>query len=192
MEVIEDRGEATILIGDMNRAVGEGKWGVKGNKTNISYGGKLLRDLLETEEYILLNNLDIVEGGPWTWVSRANQGVRSCLDLAVISRNLLPFVSKVIVDREQRFTPYRVIKRRTGITSYHSDHFSFKVILSGMPSARCGVKQKETTWNLSKPGAWEAYENKTKEAAEKLEEIINQKYATIEQVMDKIESMEIR
>ena len=63
MEVIEDRGEATILIGDMNRAVGEGKWGVKGNKTNISYGGKLLRDLLETEEYILLNNLDIVEGG---------------------------------------------------------------------------------------------------------------------------------
>ena len=104
MEAIEDRGEATILIGDMNRAAGDDKWGITGNKTNISYGGKLIRNLLETEDYILLNNLDIVEGGPWTWVSRADSGVRSCLDLAVISRNLLPFVSKVVVDSERRFT----------------------------------------------------------------------------------------
>ena len=44
----------------MNRAVGDDKWGVKGNKQTISYGGKLVRDLLENEEYILLNNLDIV------------------------------------------------------------------------------------------------------------------------------------
>ena len=45
-------------------------------------GGQLLRDLLEREEYILLNNLPIVEGGPWTWVSRSD--AKSCLDLVII------------------------------------------------------------------------------------------------------------
>ena len=39
----EDQGEATILHSDMNIAVGDDKWGVNGNKTNISYGGKLGR-----------------------------------------------------------------------------------------------------------------------------------------------------
>jgi hypothetical protein len=66
---IENRGEGCLLIGDMNRAVGDGKWGVQGNKPNVSYGGRLMRDLLESEEYILLNNLSLVEGvdnGPWT------------------------------------------------------------------------------------------------------------------------------
>jgi hypothetical protein len=88
----------------MNRAVGDDKWGVKGNKQTISYGGKLVRDLLENEEYILLNNLDIVEGGPWTWVSRSDPRVRSCLDLAIVSRSLLPFVYKVVVDKDRDFT----------------------------------------------------------------------------------------
>ena len=36
--------------------------GIKGNKPNISFGGQLVRDLLEQEEYILLNNLDMIEG----------------------------------------------------------------------------------------------------------------------------------
>ena len=87
---IEDRGEATIVIGDMNRALGDGQWGIKGNKSNISFGGKLIRNLLESEEYILLNNLDIIEGGPWTWTSRSDPSIKSCLDLAIISRNLCP------------------------------------------------------------------------------------------------------
>ena len=70
-----------------------------------------------------------------------------------------------------------MIKRRTGFTSNYSDHFSFKVILSGLPSAKCQSRQKETTWNVNKPGAWEAYEKKTKEVADELEENII-KYAT--------------
>ena len=91
MRDIEDRGEACLLIGDLNRAVGAEPWGIKGNKTNISFGGQLVRDLLEQEEYILLNNLDLIEGGPWTWVSRSDPGIKSCLDLAIISDLVLAF-----------------------------------------------------------------------------------------------------
>ena len=125
IKTIEERGEAVMFIGDMNRAVGADDLGIKGNKTSISNGWKLIRDLMETKEFILLNNLDIVEGGPWTWISRSDPRVRSCLDLAIISKNLMPFVSKVVIDKDRKFTPYRVLRRKTGIKSYYTDHFSF-------------------------------------------------------------------
>ena len=125
IKTIEERGEAVMFIGDMNRAVGADDLGIKGNKTSISNGGKLIRDLMETKEFILLNNLDIVEGGPWTWISRSDPRVRSCLDLAIIPKNLMPFVFKAVIDKDRKFTPYRVLRRKTGIKSYYTDHFSF-------------------------------------------------------------------
>lgn len=67
---IEDRNEDIIIIGDLNRAVGSDSWGVKGNKDKISHGGELIRSLLKTKRYILINNLDLVQGGPWTWADR--------------------------------------------------------------------------------------------------------------------------
>ena len=124
----------------------------------MSYGGQLVRDLLETEDYILLNNLNIVEGvdaGPWTWVNRAKEKVNSCLDLAIISRNLEPFVRKVIVDTARNFTPLRVLTKSRSYT----DHFSYKVVLR-MPSAKAEVKVRENAWNLRKPGGWEVYKEK--------------------------------
>ena len=72
MKAIEARGENVLLLGDMNRAIGAGQWGVEGNKPNISCGGQLLRDLLATEKYVLLNGLFLAQGGPWTWVDRSN------------------------------------------------------------------------------------------------------------------------
>ena len=52
-----------MIVGDLNRAVGADEWGIPGNKDKISYGGELIRDILKKEEYVLLNSLDIVEGG---------------------------------------------------------------------------------------------------------------------------------
>jgi hypothetical protein len=164
---IEGRGEAFLLIGDFNRAVGGGKWGIEGNKCKVSFGGQLVRDLLENEGYILLNSLDLVEGGPWTWCSQSDPNVKSCLDLGIISRNLLPYVYKIVVDKEQKFTPFRIIKRKNGISSCFSDHLSLKVILKGMPSARSVSKEKETIWNMNKIGGWEAYAEKTDEGVNK-------------------------
>ena len=45
LKKIEERGEACLLMGDINRAIDNDKWGVKGNKPNVSYGGQLVRDL---------------------------------------------------------------------------------------------------------------------------------------------------
>ena len=60
--MIKSRNESAIVIGDLNKLVGDI---VPGNHTKVSYGGQLVRDLIETEEYILVNSTDVVNGGPY-------------------------------------------------------------------------------------------------------------------------------
>ena len=36
----------TLLLGDMNRAVGDGKSGIPGNESYVSFVGQLVRELL--------------------------------------------------------------------------------------------------------------------------------------------------
>ena len=70
-----------------------GEQGVPGNRKHVSYGGQLMRELLENKEYILVNSIQEAEGGPWTWTSRANNKVKSCLDLVIVSADILPYGS---------------------------------------------------------------------------------------------------
>ena len=60
---IDAMDEAALVIGDMNRRVGNV---VKDNHDEVSYGGKLIRDLISTGKYNLLNSSDKVENGPFT------------------------------------------------------------------------------------------------------------------------------
>ena len=105
---IESRNESTILIGDLNRAIGADQLGVKGNKPKISKGGKLVRELLEEGEYVLLNNSVKAVGGPWTWVCRSDGNVRSCLDLVIVSADLEPFLENLTIYTKFKFGPARV------------------------------------------------------------------------------------
>ena len=114
IKAIEGRGESLLLIGDMNRAVGAGEGGIQGNKPQISYGGQLVRDLLASRKYFLLNNLSSSKGGPWTWTDRSNPRIKSCLDLGIVSASLLPFVKTFQVDSERKFTPMRARKTKKG------------------------------------------------------------------------------
>ena len=60
---IKEREEGLVLIGDMNRAIGNNILGVIGNHPAVSYGGGLIRELLEDKEYVLLNASSMSEGG---------------------------------------------------------------------------------------------------------------------------------
>ena len=108
-----------------------------GNKEKISFGGQLVRDLIYSEEFVIVNNLDLAEGGPWTWVDQADPQHRCCLGLAIVSQNLLPFVTDMQVDSSRRITPERVIARRGKMTVRHTDNFALK-----MPE-KIGRKEKQ-------------------------------------------------
>ena len=52
----------------MNELVGNDHLGVRGNNPEISLGGRLLRGLLESGDWYLVNGLgqEVFEGGPFT------------------------------------------------------------------------------------------------------------------------------
>ena len=94
------------MLGDLNRAIGTGDQGVPGNHKKVSYGVQLVRELLEGQEYVLLNSIPQAEGGPWTWVSRVDSNVKSRIDLAIVSADLLPYASSLVVDIKKEFSMY--------------------------------------------------------------------------------------
>ena len=192
LDEINGRGEMTLCMGDMNRAIGAGEYGVKGNKEQISAGGELIREhMLKTGEFVLLNNLSLTEGGPYTWVQPGKEEVKSCLDLALASANLAPFVRNVVIDKDRKFTPRRVIRKPGGIKTIFTDHYSVEVRIEGLPRSE-KVYEKETNWNLQKPGGWESYSRLTKEAAEEIKVVAENKGLDVNETMRKVETIETK
>ena len=107
-------------MGDMNRAVGCDELGVAGNHARISYGGHIVRDMVKNRNCVILNNM--ADEGPWTWIQRGKDSIKSCLDLAICSRELLPFVKLVVIDEKKHFIPRRVIWKNGNFSSVYTDH----------------------------------------------------------------------
>ena len=57
LENIRARNEFCCLVGDMNKLVGNGEFGVPGNHPEMSLGGKLLGKLLESRNWVLVNGM---------------------------------------------------------------------------------------------------------------------------------------
>ena len=186
---IEERKEAVLIIGDYNRAVRNGEHGIKGNKSKISHGGKLIRDMIKNRLYVLINNLDLVEDGPWTWVDRQDNSRMSCLDIGIMSVSLLPYLDKVTIDKKRKFTPRRVITTKKKTTTIYTDHYSLKLEFKQIPR-KIENNTIEPTWNRGKPGAWEKYENTTDNASTKIEEIVDDNETDINTVMKKIDAID--
>ena len=189
IEEIESRNEAVMIMGDMNRAIGNGELGIKDIKDKISKEGKMIRDLINEKPCTILNNLDAAKDGPWTWTDRQNGRTQSCLDLVIASDCLLPYVTLVWVDRKRKFTPRRVLRSKKKLKTIYTDHFPIKVELSGIPRRKEESKQ-DPTWNLGRPGGWELYEKLTNEAANKVITIAEEKDDDINAKMKKIEVIE--
>ena len=155
-------------------------------------------ELLQGGEYVMLNGLEgrsstvEVVGGPWTWVQPGREEVRSCLDLVVVSASLLPFIKRMVIDSRREFTPRRLMRRKEGVVSVYTDHYSVEVVVAGLPGApgREGRVERPATWNLARPGGWERYEELSVEAAAKIEEVLEEDDLDAEEVMKKVEKIE--
>ena len=102
---IEAKNELFILISDLNKHIGDL---IKGNNNKISHGGKLVREFLASDKYILLNNSEKVKGGPFTREEPSdprNELKKSCLDIVIMSEQLQKYVDKVVIDKDRKFTP---------------------------------------------------------------------------------------
>ena len=79
------------MIGDFNRKIGKL---VPGNNDDVeSYGGSLIRQLIETGRYVLVNASDKVKGGPFTRYDPGDPNNKSVLDLVIVSSELENYVA---------------------------------------------------------------------------------------------------
>ena len=193
MERIRAKQEFCLLQGDLNKLVGQGKFGVEGNHQEVSLGGKLLLDLLATGNWFLVNGLgqDIVEGGPFTRKDPAT-GNKSCLDLFIVSRELLPFVKKLEIDSEQELAVGRAVKRGQNYEIVNSDHFTCFLTLSGLPRIQERKEENQVIWNLASEGGWERYRIISDKFSESLEKVIDNKEIYIEEKMKQFERIHDR
>ena len=104
----------------MNKLVGNGQYGVDGNNPKVTFGGKLVHKLLENRKYLLLNNSQKCNWGPFTRVDPSDQSKLSCLSLVIISNGLYEYVEELKIDNQRQFTPHRAMRNKL----VYTDHFS--------------------------------------------------------------------
>ena len=160
LKKIELIGEHAILIGDMNKHVGNI---IKDNHTKVSHGGKLLRELLNTKKYILVNSTNKVKGGPFTRYNPSNPDddeFKSCLDLIIVSRDLFKHVDEVLIDKELKFTPGNPSGQGKVV---YPDHYAIVLKMKNLPLAtnKNIASSKFQAWNLNREGGWQKYKELT-------------------------------
>ena len=185
LKKIEYNGELSVLIGDMNKHVGDV---VKGNHEKVTFGGKLIRELLETKKYVLLNSTNKVKGGPFTRYDPAapnDDNSKSCIDLIMVSKELLKYVKEVIIDKNFNFTPGKPLG---GGKMCYPDHYGILLVMKSIPLAtgRNGKCEKYKMWNMNKLGGWQKFNELTEDNA-KFQNIIEDDSENPSTLMDQID-----
>ena len=116
-----------------------------------------------------------------------DQSIKSCLDLCIMSANLVPYATKMLVDSRLKYCPKKVMMNRGRTKIIRSDHYPIIIQMEGMQRANMKMP-KESRWNLNKPGGWEKYKVTLEEASEKIDTIIDDETLSIEDVMRKVDS----
>ena len=133
----------------------------------------------------------MVEGGPFTRKDPAT-GNLSCLDLFVVSRELLPHVSKLCIDSERKWAVARAVKCGKSYKKVYSDHYTCILTLSDLPKAQGRREEKRVVWNLAREGGWEKYRTLTDKYSEELEKVIEEEDDDIEDKMTKFDRIHER
>ena len=191
MESIRLKGEYCCLGGDLNKLLGSDQLGVPGTSPYISLGGRLLREPRATGDWLLVNGLgnEVVEGGPYTRKDPAT-GNMSCLDLFVVSIELRPYISSLLIDKERKFTPYRAVKEKKKFKLIYSDHFASILTLKNLPRKKEGKAEKQRVWNLAKENGWKEYKNISDKYGDAIEKLVEDESISIQEAMDKISKIE--
>ena len=190
LETIRARNEFCVLCGDLNKLVGNGELGVPENNEEVSLGGKLLRGLLASKNWFLVNGMgkEVVSGGPFTRIDPAT-GKASCLDLFIVNKELKPYISKLEIDSERKLGIARVEKKSKKYRLIYPDHFPVLLTLENLPLRKEEKQEKIVRWNLAKEGGWKDYRKESEEVTEKLARVVKDKSISIEEAKKKFDKI---
>ena len=175
------------MIGDFNRHIGDI---IEGNEDGkVSFGGHLVRDLIDTGNYCLVNATEKVIGGPYTRYDPSdphNDEKKSVLELCIISKELFIHVDSLTIDKDRLFTPFRTISKTKLV---FTDHYSLKLVFKNIPMkpTKEVAVRKVIRWNTNKECGWAAYTEMTTKNA-KLEAIAEVTNIDADTMMKKIDN----
>ena len=139
-----DQGCQVCVAGDFNILIGTRVLQANTNE-QVSRGGKLFNDLMESNEDLHLLN-EMHEGAPETHVD-ASGGRGNVLDLVVGNSAAKNNITELMIDNERLITPYRYLPKTKG--KLYSDHLA---ICWEMELDVQETKEKIVeVWNYSKP-----------------------------------------
>ena len=182
---IEVKQELVVLMGDLNKHVGDI---IEGNHSKVTFGGQLIRNLLKTEKYQLVNSSSKVVGGPFTRYDPSDpkcEGKMSCLGLVIVSKDLLCHVEKLFIDKKQTISACRPISKNKMV---YPDHFPLLLVFKNLQLKSRQQKNgcKITMWNTNKDGGWEKYKELTEDNT-KLQEVAVDSSEDPDHMMNKID-----
>ena len=113
---------------------------------------------MSTGNWCLVNGLgpDVVKGGPFTRQDPAT-GNQSCLDLCIVSIDLLPYIKNLIIDSERNMAVARAVKIGKKYKLVYSDHFTCLLTFNNLPRRKEAKEAKKVMWNLALEGGWDQY-----------------------------------
>ena len=137
----------------------------------VTFGGQLVKDLLETEKYVLVNSTDKVEGGPFTRYDPSDPKCvdkMSCLELVIISVDMLKYVDKLSIDKEFKMTACHPLSKNKVV---YPDHISVLLVFKGLPlkTSQAKAGAKFCIWNTNKEGGWDKFKELTEDNEKLLE-----------------------
>ena len=106
--IAKEKQQRVVLLGDFNCKIGEE---IKGNRPDVTKGGKLLLKLADVNKLCILNKSDQCFG-LWT---RTDEKSKSVIDYVLIDQDSDSAVDKMVIDEAKEFAP-------KSVDSQYSDH----------------------------------------------------------------------
>ena len=147
----------------------------------------MVRDLINTGKYTLINGTKKCKGGVNTRIDPSDSRKGSCLDLFIVSQELEKYIDKLEIDEKRIFSPFFVNDK---FEKKYSDHLACILSFKNIPLKSKTVSiPKEIKWNTKQPEGWTKYFLQTN-CNNKLNDIANcslwENVDDIEQAIEKV------
>ena len=121
-EIIKSKDLNRNIIIQMDANAKLGPEMIKGCPHKMSNNGKLLYNVIERQDLIVINALDLCKGIITRERIFQDKTEKSVIDFIIVSRGLLESVTEMNIDENKEYVLARYLKTREGIKVINSDH----------------------------------------------------------------------
>ena len=144
-----------MIIGDINAHIGNDESGIEGNHSNVSNGGRILRNLAERRNLTVMNNSDVCEG---LWTREDANGSKSVLDLIIANQPMVNRIKKIKIDEDHIYKLSSLRKVNEKYQENKSDHNTILIEIEDEKKKDESTRAtKSKQWNIKSEEAWEKY-----------------------------------